>query len=335
MTDEQPVAEGTDSSASTSDPGTSGDPGTSADPGTSRAPGASAAPASLQSAFDEGGCVEGRVIGWNNGGFHVVVDGFAAFCPRSEMEPGKPGEPRDYVDQSFEFKVIEIRRGGRRVVLSRASALQEENQERARATRQTLEAGAVVEGTVASITDFGAFLDLGGIQGLLHISEIGRSRIEHPSDVLEVGQVVEVKILKVEQGGRRISLSRKALEPDPWKSLGERFQEGTLVTGVVEKTERFGALIQLEPGLTGLLPSSEMSLPRDTSPARAFPAGREVEVQIVSIDPRRRRISLAPKGTRLGGSKTDFEDYKKSSAEETGGGFNALEAAFRKSRPQG
>ncbi len=317
MSDEQRAAETTDSSVSKEDSG---------------AGSKSAAPASLQAAFDSGTGVEGKVIGWNAGGFHVVVDGFAAFCPRSEMEPGKVGEPRDYVDQAFEFKVIEIRRGGRRVVLSRAAAAREESHERARATRKTLEVGAVVEGTVASITDFGAFVDLGGVQGLVHISEIGRRRVEHPSDVFEVGQTVEVKILRIEQGGRRISLSRKALEPDPWKDLSERLREGTVVTGVVEKTERFGALIEIEPGLTGLLPSSEMSLPRDTSPARAFPSGREVDVQIVSIDPRRRRISLAPKGAQLGGSRSDFEDYKKSAADEMSAGFNALEAAFRKSR---
>jgi small subunit ribosomal protein S1 len=294
----------------------------------------SAAPESLRQAFDAGAPVEGKVIGWNKGGFHVVVDGFAAFCPRSEMESEEAAEPRDYVDRSFDFKVIEIRQGGRRVVLSRAAALRQESEEQSRVARRKLEAGAVLHGTVASLTDFGAFVDLGGVQGLIHISELSRGHVGHPSDVLEVGQTVEVKVLKVEQGGRRISLSRKALEPDPWKNIGERLREGSVVTGVVEKTERFGALIEIEPGLTGLLPSSEMALPRDTSPARAFPSGREVAVQIVSIDPRRRRISLAPKGAHLGGSRSDYEDYKKAAADEMGQGFNALEAAFRKSRLQ-
>lgn len=291
-----------------------------------------AAPAALRSAFDSDSDVEGRVIGWNDGGFHVVVDGFAAFCPRSEMELGAAKEPKDYVDQSLDFRVIEIRRGGRRVVLSRAAALRGGREEKQREATEALAVGAVVEGKIASLTDFGAFVDLGGVQGLIHISELARGRVEHPSDVLEVGDSIEVKVLKIEQKGRRISLSRKALEPDPWKDIADRFREGAVVTGVVEKTERFGALIQLEPGLTGLLPSSEMSLPRDTSPARAFPSGREVEVQIVAIDPRRRRISLAPKGTQLGGSRSDVEDYKKSSANEMSDGFNALEAAFRRSK---
>lgn len=294
----------------------------------------SLAPQRLRDAFDNESTVEGRVIGWNKGGFHVVVDDFAAFCPRSEMEIGPCKPEREYVDQSFEFRVLEIRRGGRRVVLSRAGGLRQTRDEQTRSARERLRAGAVVEGTVASLTDFGAFVDLGGVQGLIHISELARSRVEHPSEVLEVGDTVEVKVLKIEQGGRRIALSRKALEPDPWKDAAERFHEGAVVTGVVEKTERFGTFVQLAPGLTGLLPSSELSLPRDTSPARAFPPGRQIEVQIVSIDPRRRRISLAPKGARLGGSRSDYENYKRASSSETGSGFNALEAAFRKSQPR-
>ena len=284
--------------------------------------------APLNLAFDEGSMVEGRIIGWNKGGFHVVVDGVTAFCPRSEIEMEADEEPKAYVDQVLDFKVLEIRKGGRRVVLSRSASMREERNEKSQKARGKLVVGAVVTGKVASLTDFGAFVDLGGVQGLIHISELSRSRVEHPSDVLEVDQDVEVKVLKLDQGGKRISLSIKALEPDPWAQLDERIQEGLEVTGIVEKTERFGALIRLAPGLTGLLPTSQMSLPRDTSPARAYPQGREVQVQIMSIDPRRKRISLAPKGTAVGGSKSDFEDYKKSSAD--GAGFNALAAAFRK-----
>lgn len=287
-------------------------------------------------AFDTGATVEGKVIGWNKGGFHVVVDDTTAFCPRSEMEIGEPREPKSYVDETYEFRVLEVRRGGSRVVLSRAAALKGEGdvgEGESRDTPGKLEVGAVVRGTVVSITDFGAFVELGGVQGLVHISELSRRHVEHPSDVVSEGDEIEVKILKIERGGRRISLSRKALEPDPWKNIKERLPEGSEVTGVVEKTERFGALIEIEPGLTGLLPTSQMSLPRDTSPLRAFPPGREVDVQIVSIDPRRRRISLAPKGARTGGSRADVEAYKRSEGSDTGG-FNALEAAFRKVRAE-
>lgn len=294
---------------------------------------------SAELAFDAGSTVEGRVIGWNKGGFHVVVDGVTAFCPRSEMELDKPGEPKGYVDQIYEFKVLEIRRQGSRVVLSRAAALSDEGESHSDGEREKrpragkLEVGAVVRGTVVSITDFGAFVELGGVQGLVHISELSRRHVDHPSDVVQEGDDIEVEILKIERDGRRISLSRKALEPDPWRDIAERLPEGSEVTGVVEKTERFGALIEIEPGLTGLLPTSQMSLPRDTSPNRAFPPGRRVEVQIVSVDPRRRRISLAPKGTRTGGSRADVEAYKESEASDSGG-FNALEAAFRKVRAE-
>ena len=291
--------------------------------------------ASAELAFDTGSTVEGRVIGWNKGGFHVVVDGVTAFCPRSEMELGNPGEPKSYVDQTYDFKVLEIRRKGSRVVLSRAAALSpgDEGEGEERPTGGKLEVGGVVRGTVVSITDFGAFVELGGVQGLVHISELSRRHIDHPSDVVKEGDDIEVKILKIERDGRRISLSRKALEPDPWRDVAKRLPEGSEVTGVVEKTERFGALIEIEPGLTGLLPTSKMSLPRDTSPNRAFPPGRRVEVQIVSVDPRRRRISLAPKGAMTGGSRADVEAYRESEASDDGG-FNALEAAFRKVRAE-
>jgi ribosomal protein S1 len=279
--------------------------------------------------------VTGKVIGWNKGGFHVVVDGFTAFCPQSEMEIGHSDDPKTYVDRELEFKVLDVRKKGRRVVLSRAAALKGERSETARKARGKLSVGATVSGRVASITDFGAFVELGGgIQGLVHVSELSRRHVGHPSEVVQEGEEIEVKVLKIGEGGKRISLSRKALEPDPWSEVAQQFEEGDEVTGTVEKTQPFGALIELAPGLTGLLPTSEMSLPRDTSPARAFPPGREVEVQIVSIDSRRHRISLAPKGAKLGGSRSDYEAYKKSADTGERAGFNALEAAFRKIQPR-
>jgi len=304
-----------------------------------QAPPPAAAPsgpiAAMIAAQKEDRLVTGKVIGWNKGGFHVVVDGFTAFCPQSEMEIGATDDPKTYVDEEFEFRVLDVRRRGRRVVLSRAAALKTGPKGEAKAARGKLAVGATVEGTVASITDFGAFVDLGGgVQGLVHVSELSRRHVGHPSEVVAEGQEIEVKILKIDDRARRVSLSRKALEPDPWTSMTQRFEEGAVVTGTVEKTQPFGALIQLEPGLTGLLPTSEMSLPRDTSPARAFPVGREVEIQIVSIDPRRRRIGLAPKGTKLGGSRSDFENFKKDARQDQESGFNALEAAFRKIQPR-
>ena len=277
--------------------------------------------------------LEGRVIGWNNGGFHLALGELSAFCPRSEMEVGEAEAPESYLDQTFLFQVLRLQGKGRRIVVSRAAHLRHEKSRQRNALRKRLQPGSVIDGTVASLTEFGAFVDLGGAQGLVHVSEISHRRLEHPSAVLSEGQQVRVKVLKVEQGGRRISLSMRALEPDPWKDLADRFPHGAVVKGKVEKANQVGAFIELAPGLTGLLPARSMSIPRETTPARAYPPGKEVSVQIVSVDARRQRISLALEGSGLEGSRNDYQDYKRQSRKEDGGeGFNALASAFRRLR---
>ena len=277
--------------------------------------------------------LEGRVIGWNNGGFHLALGELSAFCPRSEMELGEVQEPESYLDRTFLFRVLRLQGKGRRIVVSRAAHLRNEQSRQRNKLRKKLKAGAVLEGTVVSLKDFGAFVELGGSQGLVHVSEISHRRVEHPSDVLSEGQQVQVKVLKVEQGGRRISLSIRALEPDPWKDLADRFPQGAVVKGKVEKANQIGAFIELAPGLTGLLPAKSMSIPRETTPARAYPPGKEVSVQIVSIDPRRQRISLALEGSGLEGSRSDYKEYQRQTGTAGGsGGFNALASAFRRVR---
>jgi len=295
------------------------------------AAGESEAVRALRRAMQDKSEIEGRVIGWNNGGFHVVVGTTTAFCPRSEMELGAAKEPGDYVDETLKFQVLRVQKKGRRVVLSRAALLRGERSRVRSEARGKLTAGSVVTGRVASLTDFGAFIDLGGVQGLVHVSEMSRHRIEHPSDLLKPGQEVEVKILKLEKGGRRISLSMRALEPDPWQGIQERFPEGGIVTGKVEKTTNFGAFIELEPGLTGLLPAAAISLPRDASLARVYPPGKQVKVQVVSVDSRRQRISLTLEGSTLEGSRRDYQAYLRDQHQtEPATGFNALADAFRK-----
>ena len=276
--------------------------------------------------------LEGRVIGWNQGGFHLALGELSAFCPRSEMEVGEVAEPESYLDRTFQFRVLRLQGKGRRIVVSRAAHLRNEKTRQRSVLRKKLRAGTELDGVVASLKDFGAFVDLGGAQGLVHVSEISHRRVEHPSDVLSEGQEVRVKVLKVEQGGRRISLSMRALEPDPWKDLADRFPRGAVVKGTVEKANQFGAFIELAPGLTGLLPARSMSIPRETSPARAYPPGKEVSVQIVAVDPRRQRISLALEGSGLEGSRNDYKEYQQRQRRDTddGGGFNALASAFRR-----
>ncbi len=284
----------------------------------------------LRRAQEENAPVQGKVIGWNNGGFHVVVEGVTAFCPRSEIETGRPRAPGDYLDRELEFRILRIEKEGRRVVLSRAAALKAERAQRRAELRERIAPGTVLEGSVANLTDFGAFVDLGGVQGLVHVSEISRQRVERPQDALKPGQKVQVKVLKVEKGGKRISLSMKALEPDPWQGVAKRFAPGSIVRGRVEKASRVGAFIELEPGLTGLLPASLMSLPQDSSPERAYRPGREISVQVMSVDPRRRRISLAPEGSTVEGSRLDYKAYQSTQGDGGKQGFNALADAFRK-----
>jgi len=282
----------------------------------------------LRDAAKSGEPVTGKVIGWNNGGFHVVVDGLTAFCPRSQMELGQPRSPKSYLDKEYGFHVLRVRARGRQIVLSRSRQLRHERAEKRQEALAHLEAGARVTGRVVSLTDFGAFVDLGGVQGLVHRSEISRRPVEDLAEVLEVGQQVDVLILKIERGGERVSLSMRALERDPWREAAKRYPVGTSVEGRVEKTESFGAFIELEPGLTGLLPSSAMGLPAESIPARAFPPGKIVRVQVQSIDSRRHRIALIREGAQMGGSEADYRAYLKQQKESSAGGFNSLAGAL-------
>ncbi len=237
--------------------------------------------------------VEGQVIGWNKGGYHVAISKVAAFCPVSQIEIGNPRSPKRYLDKSFKFHVIEIQKGGRRVVLSRATALKAEREALAAKVRATLKPGTVREGKVSSVTDFGAFVDLGGgIEGLVHVSEISRKRVEHPKEVLKAGQEVKVVVLKLEKGGQRISLSMKRLEEDPWAGVSERFSSGDTFSGTILRQTDFGFFVEVEPGLEGLVHNSR--LPLGSGPSESgLEVGTVVEGWIHEIDSKRRRLSLS------------------------------------------
>lgn len=287
----------------------------------------------LRQAKDEHTEVEGKVIGWNRGGFHVVIGDITAFCPRSEMELGHPRSPKEYLDKTFAFQVLKVQKRGRRVVLSRAASIKEERSKARAEVRENIEPGRTLQGRIASLTEFGAFVDLGGgVQGLVHISEISHQRVESPQDVLQVGQEISVKVLNIEKSGKRISLSIRALESNPWSDIRDRYPEGTVLKAKVQKTTKHGALVELEPGLTGLLPTSVMSLPREASIARAYPPGRELTLQIVAVDDRRHRISLAPEGSALEGTRRDFQSYRKDQDDDDRHGFHAMANAFKKAR---
>jgi small subunit ribosomal protein S1 len=258
-------------------------------------------PAELEQALEHGIAVEGVVTGENKGGFDVQIGTVRAFCPGSQIDLRRGGRqvPTQYVGQRLRFRVMRIETGGSNVVVSRRQLLEEEANERATQTWQRVEVGAVVSGTVTSVCDFGAFVDIGGVEGLIHITEFGYGRVGHPSDVVSEGQVVETQIIKVDlpehPGGRgQVGLSLKALAKDPWSTVAERFPVGTTVRGTVRRLEGFGAFVEVAPGIDGLVHVSKMVLDRRIShPRQALSPGDEVEVTILAVDPENRRLSLS------------------------------------------
>jgi small subunit ribosomal protein S1 len=256
--------------------------------------------ADLATAVQTGLPVEGLVTGVNKGGLEVDLRGVRAFCPVSQLELRPVADPSVYVGRRLEFRVTryEDDRRGPNVVLSRRALLEEEMQARAADTRGKLTVGAVMSGVVVALKDFGAFVDVGGIEGLLPASEIGFQRGTRPSDVLTVGQPVTVQVLKIEKRDdpkrpEQVSFSLKALERDPWMDAADRLRAGTVVRGRIARTEPFGAFVELAPGVEGLLHVSELGGERHLRHARdAVKVGDALEVTVLAIDLDKRRISL-------------------------------------------
>ncbi len=236
--------------------------------------------------------VEGKVTGRNKGGFDVSVSGLRAFCPLSQIALGKIENPDSFVGQTYEFRVTELSDDGRRVVVSRAALLKEQAAARAQETRKAIVPGAELTGTVKTITPFGAFVDLGGIDGLLHVSEMSRRRIADPKEIVQIGQQVRVKVIKVENDGKRISLSMKDQEPDPWSEVQQRYPLGSKFSGRIVRTTDFGLFVELEPGLDGLVHLSQLPLGVKTGD-ESVAVGSTVTGWVRDIDPERKRLSLA------------------------------------------
>ncbi|HUP48955.1 MAG TPA: S1 RNA-binding domain-containing protein [Thermoanaerobaculia bacterium] len=236
--------------------------------------------------------VEGKISGRNKGGFDVSVAGLRAFCPLSQIALGKIDNPDVFLNQTYEFRVTEMSEDGRRVVVSRAALLKEEAAARAQEARSRVVPGAELTGRVKTITPFGAFVDLGGIDGLLHVSEMSRRRVTDPKDVVAIGQEVRVKVLKVDNDGKRISLSMKDQEPDPWADVADRYPAGAPFTGKIVRSTDFGYFVEVEPGLDGLVHLSQLPLgvkPGDSSVA----IGSTVSGWIREVDPSKKRLSLS------------------------------------------
>ncbi|MCC6749132.1 MAG: S1 RNA-binding domain-containing protein [Deltaproteobacteria bacterium] len=259
--------------------------------------------AALEQAHAHGLAVEGLVGAVIKGGVEVQVAGVRAFCPISQLDARYVEDPQRFVGQRLQFRITRYEAGGRgrgpNVVLSRRDLLEEEAAARASELKAHLKVGLVLDGTVTSLKDYGAFVDLGGLEGMLHVSELGHSRVTKPGDVLQLGQRVQVQVIKIEEGtagkrGPRIGLSLKALERDPWGDLAVRLPEGTRRAGKVARLEPFGAFVELEPGIEGLLHISQLVTDRPLRHAKeALSVGETVKVQVISVEPERHRISLA------------------------------------------
>ncbi len=349
----------------------------------------------LRGAFDNGVPVEGKVNGRNKGGYDISIAGLRAFCPMSQIDLGFPRNVDAYLGKVFLFRITELSDDLASLVVSRAQVLKDERESAAAAAWARITPGQEIEGTVKSIRDFGVFVDLGGVDGMVHISELSHRLSARPSQIAKVGDTVKVKVLEADRAKSRIALSMKALEPDPWVEVPGRFPSGaqfegtvarktdfgvfvellpgvdglihvsqlppgmkldaaslapgapvrgwvreldmerrrlsltlrevatsdpwldaatrypadTAVEGTVERTANFGVFVQLEPGLTGLIPASETDVPKGGDLAAAFAAGSRISATVLSVDPQRKRISLSVKKAKEGKAVKEFKRW--------------------------
>ncbi len=252
----------------------------------------------LEEKFNAGERVEGIIFNQVKGGFTVDLDGAVAFLPRSQVDirPIRDVTPLMHNPQPFEILKMDKRRGN--IVVSRRTVLEESRAEQRSEIVQNLEEGQVVEGVVKNITDYGAFVDLGGIDGLLHVTDMAWRRVNHPTEILQIGQTVKVQIIRINQETHRISLGMKQLEADPWDGIGAKYPVGKKIAGTVTNITDYGAFVELEPGIEGLIHISEMSwTKKNVHPGKILSTSQEVEVVILEVDPVKRRISLGLKQT--------------------------------------
>jgi small subunit ribosomal protein S1 len=250
----------------------------------------------LETALEAGSVVQGVITGKVKGGLTVMINGIRAFLPGSlvDIRPMKDTTPIE--GKAADFKVIKLDRKRNNVVVSRRAVLEQTQGAERQALLENLQEGAIVKGIVKNITDYGAFVDLGGIDGLLHITDLAWRRVKHPSEVLSVGDEVEAKVLKFDQEKNRVSLGMKQLGEDPWVGLSRRYPTGTRLFGKVTNLTDYGAFVEIEPGIEGLVHVSEMDWTnKNIHPSKVVQLGDEVEVMILEIDEDRRRISLGMK----------------------------------------
>jgi len=264
----------------------------------------------LEESFNKNEKVTGVIFNQVKGGFTVDLDGAVAFLPRSQVDirPVRDVTPLMHNPQPFQILKMDKRRGN--IVVSRRTVLEETRAEQRSELVQSLEEGQIIDGVVKNITDYGAFVDLGGIDGLLHVTDIAWRRINHPSEVLSIGQTVKVQIIRVNHETHRISLGMKQLEADPWQGIEAKYPVNAKFKGRVTNITDYGAFVELEPGIEGLIHVSEMSwTKKNVHPGKIVSTSQEVEVMILEVDPVKRRISLGLKQTLANPWDTFAEKY--------------------------
>ena len=264
----------------------------------------------LEKAFNNNEKVQGIIFNQVKGGFTVDLDGAVAFLPRSQVDIRPIRDVSPLMNQPQPFQILKMDRRRGNIVVSRRTVLEETRAEQRQELVQNLEEGQVIDGVVKNITDYGAFVDLGGIDGLLHVTDIAWRRVNHPTEVLNIGQQVKVKIIKINHETHRISLGMKQLLDDPWQGIEAKYPVGTRFKGRVTNITDYGAFVELEPGIEGLIHVSEMSwTKKNVHPGKIVSTSQEVEVQILEVDPVKRRISLGLKQTTRNPWEVFLEKY--------------------------
>jgi small subunit ribosomal protein S1 len=270
----------------------------------------------LQQQFEAGEVLQAKVINYNKGGVLVNLDGVRGFVPASQVtgisrgpDAQKQSDMARMVGSSLTMKIIEINRARNRLILSERQAVQEVREARKDDILATLSEGDVREGTVTSITDFGAFVDIGGADGLVHLSELSWSRVKHPSEILRVGDKVKVYVLNIDNDRKRIALSIKRTQEEPWQTISGRYELGQLVDATITQLASFGAFARLEDGVEGLIHVSEMGDGRIQHPRELVKEGDTVPVRIIRIDPARKRIGLSMRRVEGDDGEYPVEDF--------------------------
>jgi len=250
----------------------------------------------IMQTIEKGMILEGPVTGMNRGGLEVDVEGLRCFIPASQVDIHFKKDISDLIGKTVRAEVTKFDKADKNIVLSRRNVLEVEAEENKRKAFQELSVGQTVKGKVKNLADYGAFVDLGGVDGLLHISDMSWGRVEKPENVVNIGDEVEVKVIKVNQDKGKISLSLKEMKADPWTNAAEKYQEGSTINGRVVRLAKFGAFVELEPGLDGLLPLAEMSWTKQVrSPKEVVNEGDVIQAKIINCDTAKHRISLSLK----------------------------------------